>query len=242
MTRTKSGTLVLRNQDQKVIWECELTGQLSDGQWENAQPYDHWEAWCYADVAVDPTNVGRDFYAKRTGYGFTRTAFLDEGFDMAGRIMGYVRVARAFGYDKDIRSIADYAKYGTSGKVSAEHREAIEACGGPERVKAAMEHEALYDRKQLMADLRDISRIIKVERGPYVSPEAAAKAAVKAAALVTEPAIDVKEGDLVKTKFGTFELVKTRVFIAMEQGVYLGFEGHTERFLPEETVTIQGAV
>jgi len=236
--RQKSGTLVLANEDQKVIWECELTGQLSDGQWENSKPHDHWEAWCYADVAVDPTNVGRDFHVLRDSYGFTRTAFLDEGFDLAGRVMSYVRVARVIGYDKPIRSVVDNVGYiGTQyGKnVDADVLAVIEEFGGKDRIEAIMEHEALYTRKQLMDDLRDISRIIKIERGHYVTPEE--KAVIERR--VIKPAIDVEVGDVVKTKFGTFEPVKTRAFIPLEQGVYLGFEGHTERLLPEEVVTAQ---
>jgi hypothetical protein len=70
------GTLRLRNIEQKVLWDYELTGQISDGRWENSRPHDHWEPWCNATAVVDPDNVGRDFYAKRDGYCFTERELL----------------------------------------------------------------------------------------------------------------------------------------------------------------------
>jgi len=46
-------TIVLQSQTQKAIWLEEITGQLSDGTWENATPRDHWKFWCQLDVLVD---------------------------------------------------------------------------------------------------------------------------------------------------------------------------------------------
>ena len=69
-------TLRVRNEAQKVLWVHELTGQLSDGRWENSKPNNHWRPWSDADVVVDPTNVGRDFYAQRDGYCFTEKDLL----------------------------------------------------------------------------------------------------------------------------------------------------------------------
>lgn len=172
MARIKSGTLTFRNPDQKVIWECELLGQLSDGQWENAMPYDHWEPWSNAEVTVDPDDVGRDFDVKKDGYGFTRKDFVDCDFSGNGtyslgdRIMGYVRVARTFGYDKDVRAIADYGDRSDgyiSEYVTAETRAII--VNERERIAAVIGDESIYNRTQMMADLRDISAIIKVIKG-----------------------------------------------------------------------------
>jgi hypothetical protein len=74
--RGQGGTLRVRNLAQKVLWEQELTGQLSDGRWENSRPNDHWEPWCDATCVVDPENVGRNFYVKRDGYCFTERELL----------------------------------------------------------------------------------------------------------------------------------------------------------------------
>lgn len=84
------GTLRVRNLAQKVLWEQELSGQISDGHWENASPHDHWEAWCDAKVVVDPENVGRDFWARRESYNFTSKDLLDVVGD---RMVEAVRVA-----------------------------------------------------------------------------------------------------------------------------------------------------
>lgn len=35
------------------LFNEEITGQLSDGAWENTRPLDHWRYWCNAEVVVD---------------------------------------------------------------------------------------------------------------------------------------------------------------------------------------------
>lgn len=159
---TKSGTLAFRNPDQKVLFDCELSGQLSDGQWENAMPQDHWEAWCKAEtvVAEDPDYVGRDFDIKKDSYGFTRKGFLDEGFDLAGRAMGYVRVARTFGYDMDVRSVTDYDK---PQSWMSDDLKALVTSIDQKQKAAVIEDASIYGRDQLIADLRDISAIMKID-------------------------------------------------------------------------------
>jgi hypothetical protein len=77
MTSERAGTLAVRNEAQRILFEDELKGQLSDGRWENSRPYGHWECWADATVVVDPDNVGRDFYARRDGYCLTERDLLD---------------------------------------------------------------------------------------------------------------------------------------------------------------------
>lgn len=60
--------LAVRNEAQRVLVEEELKGQISDGMWENARPSDHWQQWSRAEVVVDPSNVGRDFWAMKDNY------------------------------------------------------------------------------------------------------------------------------------------------------------------------------
>lgn len=74
MTNT---TLRVRNAAQKILWDDELSGQISDGAWENAMPLDHWKPWCRAEVVVDPANVGRNFYVRKDSYLFTSTSLLE---------------------------------------------------------------------------------------------------------------------------------------------------------------------
>ena len=35
-----------------LIWENEVTGQISDGEWENARPSNHWKFWCNAEAKL----------------------------------------------------------------------------------------------------------------------------------------------------------------------------------------------
>lgn len=64
------GVLTVRNLAQKVIWDSELSGQISDGKWENTVPYDHWEPWCDAEVVVATSELelGRNFAVKKDNY------------------------------------------------------------------------------------------------------------------------------------------------------------------------------
>ena len=70
------GVLTVRNQAQKILFDEEMSGQISDGMWENTRPYDHWEPWCAAEVVVGE-NVGRNFYAKKDNYNLNNKELLD---------------------------------------------------------------------------------------------------------------------------------------------------------------------
>lgn len=85
-----TGTLRVRNIAQKILFTQELSGQLSDGHWENSSPRDHWQPWCSAKVVVDPTHPGRDFYARRDTYDFAAKQLLDV---VADRMIEAVRLA-----------------------------------------------------------------------------------------------------------------------------------------------------
>lgn len=63
-----ANTIAVRNPAQAILVEEELKGQLSDGMWENTRPLDHWVQWSRATVVVDPSNVGRDFWALKDNY------------------------------------------------------------------------------------------------------------------------------------------------------------------------------
>ena len=58
-----------RTRAQVALWQEELTGQISDGMWEN-DPRSCWRQWCAADVAVGtPGTVG---YAPKRGFAFAK--------------------------------------------------------------------------------------------------------------------------------------------------------------------------
>jgi len=176
MTRERRGVIAFRNADQRVLWDCELTGQISDGQWENSLPQDHWEAWCAAATIVDPSNVGYEgFYPRRDSYGFTRKTFLGvladftpdpHGFYLAGRAMEYVRVSRLIGAeDTDlVEAVRDGIGYASLSSITNDKVLRTIVRFGLDPLRAAADDVAAYAITDLMADLRDIQSIIKVRR------------------------------------------------------------------------------
>lgn len=91
-------TLAFATLSQVLLWNLELAGQISDGHWENSQPFSHWEDWHRRDmqVIVDPGRAGRDFYARRDTYNFLSKELLDV---VGGRMLIYVRLGLAFGQE-----------------------------------------------------------------------------------------------------------------------------------------------
>lgn len=53
--RESRGTIYFRNFTQKVLWDNELSGQISDGMWENSRN-SNWEFWCSLETEVDMRN------------------------------------------------------------------------------------------------------------------------------------------------------------------------------------------
>ena len=49
------------------LFAVEITGQISDGAWENSRPLDHWKFWCDAEVVVDG-RIGHEGRPSKTNY------------------------------------------------------------------------------------------------------------------------------------------------------------------------------
>ena len=64
----KYGTLTLKNLSQVNLFIVEISGQLSDGAWENARPSDHWKAWNDVDVVIGSPIGYSGIYPRRTKY------------------------------------------------------------------------------------------------------------------------------------------------------------------------------
>ena len=56
MKKTNSTTLFLENVAQAAIFAFEISGQLSDGHWENARPYNHWDWICNLRFNINENN------------------------------------------------------------------------------------------------------------------------------------------------------------------------------------------
>jgi hypothetical protein len=79
------GKIVFSSLSQKNLWDEEITGQLSDGYWENSRPSDHWEAWANATSSVG-SKTGIDFVSRRSNYNLTNRELLDI---VGGRMLIY---------------------------------------------------------------------------------------------------------------------------------------------------------
>lgn len=152
--------LTVKTAVQAALFEHELKGQLSDGAWENAEPHDHWEVWCLAKVTVGE-NIGRNFYARRDSYAFSRQDML---LDIIGtRMLAIARLAFAGFSPEEMQALrwrVDDGQLTLPEYLSTEDRTKIEAIG-LDRIATALA-DPTYTMKMLKADLYQIQKTIKV--------------------------------------------------------------------------------
>lgn len=70
-----TGTITFTTQSAVAVWRYELTGQLSDGMWENTVPHDHWQFWNRLDSAVGATDgvvTLQPWLCKKKSYAFNK--------------------------------------------------------------------------------------------------------------------------------------------------------------------------
>lgn len=160
-------TLTVRNIEQAAAM-LELDGQISDGHWENARPYDHWKVWCDAKVRVATPGepVGRNFAAIKQDYNFTSPKLLD----IVGlRMLAVVRIARRLGLevagvlehvpDCDgtvVRQSYNETTFQKAAALTTLSTDALVA-----EVQAAVADKA-YTMKHLKADLKELKATIKI--------------------------------------------------------------------------------
>ena len=90
------GIITFRTEDQAVLFEEEIRGQLSDGFWENSRPFGHYKPWCNAEVHVG-IDVGRNFCVDRCNYNLVSKELLDV---VGQRMINAVKLARHFGKEQ----------------------------------------------------------------------------------------------------------------------------------------------
>ena len=162
--------ITFRNKVQAVLWKHEITGQISDGRWENSGPRDHYEDWCNAEVEVGP-DVGIDFYPRRDSYGLTDAKLLDI---IGERMLRYARIATAYGREAaddliPLLGCNDFIPKIANGVVGywKELREKFEAV----LIERSIDEGQLitnmlntldYSMSDLKKDLRDMSKIMKI--------------------------------------------------------------------------------
>lgn len=80
-----NATLFLGSDIQVLLFTKVITGQLSDGYWENSKPFDHWKFWSCVDAKVIGTGtfgieISSTMYVRcnRNNYGLERLLKFDE--------------------------------------------------------------------------------------------------------------------------------------------------------------------
>jgi hypothetical protein len=63
-----NATLTVNNLSQANLYNAEISGQLSDGAWENARPADHWQVWSGINVKIGSPIGYSGIYPRRTKY------------------------------------------------------------------------------------------------------------------------------------------------------------------------------
>jgi hypothetical protein len=169
-------TLNVENIAQKILLDTELKGQLSDGRWENTQPYDHWQPWCAAEVVVNPDNLGTDFWANKRNYRFNSKDLLEI---IGDRMVRKVRAALFLGVDKldyavsvvaETNGYGDVETYPYRAEYKRKTQSFLEETGVTEEAFfAALDNDTLYTMKHMRKDLSRLSKIFKIRRGQHAA-------------------------------------------------------------------------
>ncbi len=157
--------------DQKALFDHEIKGQLSDGQWENSRPLNHYKVWCDAEVVVGEI-PGRNFYAAKDNYNLTNAEFLA---CIDNRMISNVKLIRTFGeqyfnllkYLFDINgnftNIPDWIQNSTNeyyATVRNNLSTLISQLGGITEIKNRFDAQN-YTRKNLIADLKELKTAMR---------------------------------------------------------------------------------
>ena len=176
---TTRGTIVLPTLSAAFIFDHELTGQFSDGMWENAAPHDHWKFWCDLEVkyeaGAEPKVVTtRGWECKKTAYNLASLyEIIGERMVALGR-MGRAAQSIGFNFAKDkpgstIRTASEYmpptfeewkkiATDTVEDRVQSFRNEVMRDI--PEKLAHAF-YSTKYEMKDLRADIKTIKTAMK---------------------------------------------------------------------------------
>lgn len=154
-------TLYVANERQKVLFEQEIRGQLSDGHWENATPFNHWVR--YAECDVEVTNgsypAGRNFSTPRKHYRLTDPDLLEV---VEQRMLRLVRLSVLYGGETAHHLLDLWEGLGTGAYLGAptepgaywDEERAFLANYDLEKVRRIGEDATYYSALDLRGDLR----------------------------------------------------------------------------------------
>jgi hypothetical protein len=160
--------LRVENKAQKILFDLELSGQISDGHWENAKPMSHHMAFRDSEVVVaQPGEApGINFYLRRR-YDFANGDLLE---CVGQRMLAYVRLGTFFSHEEveDLDTLGELTwekvempthpgdyydkKRAKITEILAKHGKTLED------VRALAKNEGIYGYRQLVKDLNAIKR------------------------------------------------------------------------------------
>jgi len=164
-------TIYFRNWTQKCLWDVEISGQISDGHWENSAN-SNYKFWSGLNTAVDAANPRVD--AKTYGnvkFNLTNGDLLDVVQDRMIAVAKMSKISK----DEKIVGVADYLE----GISSLEGFQKTLASAQPYmKEKLSLFSPELitqwlavtYTEQNLKSDLRDMSDIMKTAGGAWGGP------------------------------------------------------------------------
>jgi len=176
--------IYFKNKAQAILYTTEMTGQISDGHWENATPSNHYKDMTAAEIRIDPTRPGTKNFVPKRYYGFSSTNLLEAVGD---RMLAKVKMSMAFpqissndlddfGDDFEsktsIQSLINYAEKGE--KYWVERLDKVKKSLGVstnEELIAAQEKldTVKYSMEDMKRDLRDMSGIVQKRSTPLIT-------------------------------------------------------------------------
>ncbi|MHC4092968.1 MAG: hypothetical protein ACYSVY_22280 [Planctomycetota bacterium] len=173
---SKAPAIRFENAVQVALYKCEISGQLSDGHWENASPHDHWEIMHDAWIGVESEQfpAGCNFRPRRR-YNFASPELLDV---IGQRMLHYARLANA-GIGVELIEAIDNTLFDLDGEIRTEIRDDLTGdywdqkrtqlkLFDPEAVRAIITDES-YTMADMRSDLRSMSQIVNSGRNSAVA-------------------------------------------------------------------------
>lgn len=167
--KRSTGTITFQNMAQLALWLHQLTGQMSDGMWENTKPHDHWKFWGQLETEIGKdlkVTTDRPWECKKVGYDFAKLIEY-----VGAEMLALGRMAQITGVTDRMLQAASYMpatleKFNecrATGKWQydfvAKYMEVVSDHD------AEMFYAAEYTEKQLRLDLKVIKAIMKTVKG-----------------------------------------------------------------------------
>lgn len=172
-----SGTMTFTSSTAVALWNNEVSGQISDGMWENSTPHDHWQFWCRLNVVVgveDKIDVADEakYSCRKNAYALTRLhqeKFDDGTYVLRTRMLACGRMARA-GADPTDRNPLHASEYmpatleefrAAKAEGKWEHDFIAKYMDSVSDELAVKYYAAEYTMKDMNADLASIKKVMK---------------------------------------------------------------------------------